>query len=707
MNEISGSRGPDRREPAAARAAAPRWTAAWLALILVASLVPRLPILLNVPHSFNSDEAVDALVIKHLLQRGELTLHNWDATYYGIVEGLLAVPFIWIDGYSPLAFKLSAVMGFFFLLLASYMLGKRLFGRAEGLAAAALLAAFSPQVVLWSTLASGGYTLVIAWGTLTLAIFESLRAGPRPVPAGKLALFGAMVGFGLYIYELYLVYVVALALYAATASGLWRFLLAPSRELRSAALRAIPGQLRAAAWLAAGIAVGWAPKLVLLFTGETGTKKPSYALADPDKLRQNLELLLGRCIPAFFGTNPGDLPEVARWVGEPWPLSRLLGILLLAFFAVAWLWGLRRSWPRIAGALRRPPAELDAESLAVLLVPIAALLFVLSPNPQDVLSSRYLLPWLSSVPIFGAVLLVRLGRRSMPAAAGLALFLVAFPLVQIARAQQVEGYLGPDFRLVSRREPLEDVVGYLRAQGVHAAYGPYWVAYEATFLSGESIVVAPFLDWDRYPDYTRRVQVARDVAYVFADPPDTVHRAFLERLRQSGKSYRVRRIGPYQVYTSPRRERLLPAFAFATPGPIARPSGRIAVLAPPGSTTTGEVLELPVRVTNTGMEIWSATGIGSGTYRVAVAYRWLDARGAVVVAEGERTLLPADVPPGGTVELRARVPTPRRPGSYRLVLTLVQESVAWFDQAAGVAAVQPLKILPADGASPRAARPRT
>jgi hypothetical protein len=57
-----------------------RTAAVWLAVILTASLALRLPVLYNAADSFNSDEAVNALVIKHLLEGGEVTLHNWDAT---------------------------------------------------------------------------------------------------------------------------------------------------------------------------------------------------------------------------------------------------------------------------------------------------------------------------------------------------------------------------------------------------------------------------------------------------------------------------------------------------------------------------------------------------------------------------------------------------------------------------------------------------
>jgi hypothetical protein len=680
----------------------PRTAAAWLALILTASLVPRLPVLYNAAEAFNSDEAVNALVVKHLLERGELTLHNWDATYYGIVEGLLAVPFVWIDGYTPLAFKLSAIAGFLLLLLAAYLLGKRLYGRAEGLAAAALLAVFSPQLVLWSTLASGGYTLVIAWGTFTFAVFAAFfarRSGPGLAPAWKLALFGWMLGFGLYLYELYLVYIAVLAVHAVTASSLWRLLRFPRREERRQALRSLPGDLRAAALLAVGLAAGWAPKLALLFTGATGSKRPAYAFAGAERIGRNLRLLFTDCVPALLGANPAAAPELSAWVGAPWPLSRFLGLLVLAFYAAAWLWALRRCRPRLAGVFHRSPADepagLDTESLLVLLVPVTALLFVLSPNPQDVLSDRYLLPWLSAVPLFAGALLVRARRRSLPLAAALGLLLVAVPAVEIVRVQQAAGYLGPGLRLAGRPEPIEDVVRCLRRAGIRGAYGPYWVAYEATFLSGERTIVTPLMEWDRRPEYTRRVAALRDVAYIFAGSGgEGNHRRFLERLRGTGKGYVVRRIGPYFIYTSLRRERLFPADAFAEPRPIARPSARIEILAAPAAAAPGEILAVPVRVTNTGGDSWSAGGLASGTYRVAVAYRWLDSRGAAVIAEGERTLLPMDVPPGGRAELKARVPAPAQPGSYRLLITLVQEGVAWFDQAAGAAAVCPVEVRP-------------
>ena len=85
--------------------------------------------------------------------------------------------------------------------------------------------------------------------------------------------------------------------------------------------------------------------------------------------------------------------------------------------------------------------EIDGRTLLVLLVPITAGLFVVSPNPQDVLSSRYLLPWLSSLPILAAAFLIRCARRSPALGATLTGLLLLVPAVAIDRVAVQSGDL--------------------------------------------------------------------------------------------------------------------------------------------------------------------------------------------------------------------------------------------------------------------------
>src|SRR2546423_941023 len=192
------------------------------ALLLAAfalGILLRVPALYNSRYDFNSDEAVNALVMKHMMQGYEFSFFNWGTTYYGIVEGVFAIPFVAAIGYSPLAFKLSALVGFLILQVSIFLLARRLYGTSAGITAAAFLSVFSPMLIVWSTMASGGYCLIVGWGTIT-ALY-GLNIARRPSVA-RMAVLGWLVGFGLYIYQLYVVYVAtfAIALTLTTAAQL-------------------------------------------------------------------------------------------------------------------------------------------------------------------------------------------------------------------------------------------------------------------------------------------------------------------------------------------------------------------------------------------------------------------------------------------------------------------------------------------------------
>ena len=64
---------------------------------------------------------------------------------------------------------------------------------------------------------------------------------------------------------------------------------------------------------------------------------------------------------------------------------------------------------------------------------------------------------------------------------------------------------------------------------------------------------------------------------------------------------------------------------------------------------------------------------------VHISYRWVDRRDPDVVIEGTRTVLPQALPPGIERTCPFSLLAPERPGDYNLVVTLVQEQVAWFD----------------------------
>lgn len=663
-------------------------TQALLLFLLAASLLPRLPLLANAEAAFTSDEAVNALAVQHLLAGRELSAFSWDATYYGMVEGLLAVPFVALLGPTALAFKLSAVLGFLALVVAVFSLGRALYGETEGLVAAALLAVFSPQLLRWSTLAVSGFCLIVAWGTLTLlCLLHALREPSRRL---RFAALGFLAGFGLYIFELYLPYLALLLLaggFALVASG---------------DLPALRRRLGNAAIAAAGFALGAAPKIVLVALGGRGAKRPAYTLAGEEQILANLRLLVRDCVPALFGVNlrPGSPLELENGPGLG-PLASGFGALLLLGYAAAWTWAL----VRVARPLEKERGRRWIEGLLVALVPLVALLFVLSPNPQDAGSNRYLLPWLSALPLAGAAL-VRWGRRNLPTALAAGLLAVSLPALQSVLWLVDRGFLTPSLEMAVRREPLRAVLPALESRGLAGGYARYWDAYKATFLAGEKLVFVPYMGWDRYPPYSQRLRETERVAWIFPGeqvglPPagraeaSLLEGFLLSQLTSSGRPYQVLHAAGYRIYLRSDGRRLLPPPLPLQPVALARPQAEFLSAAVPARAAAGSEIAVPVRVLNQSDAFWSASGLPlqASALRVSASYRWLAPDGRTLMADGERSLLPADVPPGGMLEMVIRVPVPAATGPHLLRLTLVQEGVAWFDQASGGHSDHPVEIL--------------
>ncbi|ARV60972.1 hypothetical protein BZZ01_22215 [Nostocales cyanobacterium HT-58-2] len=97
-----------------------------------------------------------------------------------------------------------------------------------------------------------------------------------------------------------------------------------------------------------------------------------------------------------------------------------------------------------------------------------------------------------------------------------------------------------------------------------------------------------------------------------------------------------------------------------------------------------ETIKLPIMVKNVSNFDWDAKEINP----INFSYRWIDNNGKVIVFDGERTLLPERLTPQKSTQLNAVIKSPNRPGNYNLILTMVEEYTAWFNDKGA----QPLKI---------------
>ncbi len=98
----------------------------------------------------------------------------------------------------------------------------------------------------------------------------------------------------------------------------------------------------------------------------------------------------------------------------------------------------------------------------------------------------------------------------------------------------------------------------------------------------------------------------------------------------------------------------------------------------PAAMAADESRLVSLSFTNEGSLVWAAGGANP----VHVAYHWRSGAcpgSALVTWDGLRTLLPADVPSGGSVSgLASSLRAPATPGTYCLQWDLVRENVTWF-----------------------------
>lgn len=117
------------------------------------------------------------------------------------------------------------------------------------------------------------------------------------------------------------------------------------------------------------------------------------------------------------------------------------------------------------------------------------------------------------------------------------------------------------------------------------------------------------------------------------------------------------------------------AASFKTP-PLSRPLGKIITQASDYEVTTGSLFEISVRVTKESKETWH----GYGDHPFFLSYHWTRNGSDFLIYKGIRTeLIKPEVTHGETFEQRIRIEAPNKRGKFKLVLTLVQEGVCWFE----------------------------
>lgn len=498
--------------------------------LLAADLVP-----------FNSDEAVVALMARHILQ-GARPVFFYGQAYLGSLDAWLAAGVMAVIGEKVLAIRLVQSVLWLGTIASAWFLSLRIYNsRVAAVTTVALLAVSIFLTTLYTTASLGGYGEVFLAGNLLL--LWTLRLRERGA-LWEWALWGLLAGVVFWGFGLIGVYI------------------AP------AGLALVWPRLRAQDWR-------WLlPRVALLGGGFLIGASPWWWFT----LQNGLATLAELGGSHIAGESPGPLASIGR---------RLLALVLFgptAFLGLRTTWSvdlllrplspiavvlglgtlfyaLRQQWQQRAGGADVFPAK-TGRGLVLGVMLTNVLGFVLTSFGNDP-SGRYFLPIAVLLPVLAGELIDVLGmQRRWIGWAALGLWL-AFNLgsnLEVALAYPDEGPgFTTQFDVVAQVDKRYDdeLIDFLLAEGETRGYGNYWVTYPIAFLSGEQLQYSARLPYhhnfayterdDRYPPYIEAVAEAERVAYI-----TTNHPALDDYLRQGlaglGVRWAERTIGDYTVF---------------------------------------------------------------------------------------------------------------------------------------------------------------
>ncbi|MGB5844448.1 MAG: hypothetical protein WBG94_08400 [Anaerolineales bacterium] len=549
----------------------PKWWKIGLVGAVFAALALKIGVLAVQAVPFNADEAIVALMARHILQ-GERPLFFYGQAYMGSMDAFLVAAMFKLIGYQIWGIRLVQIALYTFTLLTTGWLGRELTGKWQiGVIAAWLLAIPTVSMTLYTTVSMGGYGEMLLLGNLILLITISItRDIQRKNSKGitlKLFALGFIIGFGLWVFGLTLIYSIPSIIYLA-----WYSMRSKSQSwLSNEESPRLPGEdgvsqpantglsnqisswgvllagifIGAFPWLAYGYQKGFSELLIELGGGAiSGVESLSMAA----QIAQHI-LNLG-----LFGTTVilGLRPSwEIRWLGLP------LAPLVLSFWMGAFIFAIRKTFRDLkvnfhSGGYSHSPL---LSGVIILLV----IGFILTPFGADP-SGRYFLPIAVVMALFAAQAIwewQNKWRGYVFTALGLVLVFNLWGTIQTV--MKTPPGVTTQFDAVTQIDHKYDqeLIEFLRAQGEVRGYTNYWVAYPLAFLSAEDLVFIPVLPYhqdlrytsrdDRYEPYRQEVEGADQTAYITTKNP-----LLDEQLRSGfkilGVKWKEKLIGDYQVY---------------------------------------------------------------------------------------------------------------------------------------------------------------
>lgn len=509
-------------------------------IVLFAALIGRAIVLISGTVSFHSDEAVVALMARHINQGQPIPTFFYGQHYMGSLDPLIVAGFFRIFGENVGAIRLAQSALYLLLVITTVLLAYRFSGKRWVAVLSGLLIAVPPVVLtLYSSMTLGGYGEILLLGNLVLWIGWNLAEQPPTLNRSTLIQWiglGIFGGLGWWTNALIAVYLLPVALW----------LLARHR------LRVVPGAIIAGICFFIGGAPWWIYNLQhdwlalrWLLGGSQSNNGLSFTITE-------------RALGFFFVGLPSALGLRFPWEQSLWN-GIAAGIMTLIFIVMICRAGVR--------AIRKN----GIECFLMLVILSFSLIFVGSAFGTDI-TGRYLLPLCVPFAILFALWMVDIWNARQKQrwfAIALVSFLLTFQAMGNGIAMRQPYGLTSQFDLVNHipNDHDQELIDFLKAHNGTRGFGTYWMTFRLAFLSKEEVILDAWLPNKlsmiytpvdrRFPPYTQAVIATERPVYVTANVPELEQRVE-DGLKRLEINYQKQQIGAYAVFYDLSR-RVLPS----------------------------------------------------------------------------------------------------------------------------------------------------
>ncbi|MEL6149707.1 MAG: hypothetical protein AAFR56_08775 [Chloroflexota bacterium] len=509
-----------------------------LSLILVVALIGRVLLIATGSISFHSDEAIVALMARHMTQ-GEFPVFFYGQAYMGSFNVISTAAGFATIGESVMTIRIVQLVKFLLVVGTSYWATWHLSRNRVVSAVTGLTLAIShTMAAIYTATNIGGYAETLIFGNLLLILGYDL-AREHLYSLWRWIALGIVAGLAWWTNALIVAFAAPVALFI-----FWTLFRRAENRARYAGMIGVA----VVAFIVGGLPF-WvynfandnaALALYLPFLSDTPTNIEVYSAPITQKL---LGLFLF-AIPTFTGIR-------YTWAADYF--LPVIGLPVLFLYIAALYRFLRTDEPHLR----------DGARLLVMGVPVILLaVFLLSGFGADP-TGRYFLPLLLPLGImigsFTEYLRQNIEQKyvwTIPVA-----ILLAYNTAgQFNAALQNNPGITTQFDLVTHIPHTYDdeLIAFLQEQGITHGYANYWVTIRTAFLSQEEIQFSATLPYkqqltynpadNRYEPYRVATENAETIAYINTTLLPELDPVLEERFTEAGATYDTEQIGHFIVY---------------------------------------------------------------------------------------------------------------------------------------------------------------